>query len=221
MKQIKSQQSGFTLIEIAIVLVIIGLLLGGVLKGQEMIENSRIKAVVADMKGVSAAYFGYIDRFAKAQPGDELLATMTARGWTVTAGGNANGVLAITPAQTFTNGGEQTGFWQALRAAGFTTGASNAIGVAALPRTGSNSLLGVTIGPYGLVGISACVSGLTTKQARGIDTLIDGAEGNNLGDARGINGAANPLVPVAAAPAATAYNETTIVNTWNICRPLN
>jgi len=32
-------QSGFTLVEIAIVLVIIGLLLGGVLKGQELIEN--------------------------------------------------------------------------------------------------------------------------------------------------------------------------------------
>jgi prepilin-type N-terminal cleavage/methylation domain-containing protein len=219
MKQIKSQQSGFTLIEIAIVLVIIGLLLGGVLKGQELIENSRIKSVVADMRGVSASYNSYVDRFRQI-PGDETLPTLTARGWTVTAGGNANGVLAITPAQTFTNAGEQTGFWQALRAAGFTTGAPNAIGVAALPRTGSNSLLGVSNGPYGLVGISACVSGLTTKQARGIDTIIDGAEANNLGDARGINGAANPLVPVAAAPAATAYNETTIVNTWNMCRPL-
>ena len=34
-----ARQSGFTLVEIAIVLVIIGLLLGGVLKGQELIEN--------------------------------------------------------------------------------------------------------------------------------------------------------------------------------------
>ncbi len=37
------RQSGFTLVEIAIVLVIIGLLLGGVLKGQEMIANSRLQ----------------------------------------------------------------------------------------------------------------------------------------------------------------------------------
>ncbi len=42
------RQHGFTLVEIAIVLVIIGLLLGGVLKGQEMIENARIKSVVGD-----------------------------------------------------------------------------------------------------------------------------------------------------------------------------
>ena len=39
------QQSGFTLVEIAIVLVIIGLLLGGVLKGQELIEQSKIKRI--------------------------------------------------------------------------------------------------------------------------------------------------------------------------------
>ena len=42
-------QSGFTLVEIAIVLVIIGLLLGGVLKGQELIENGRVKNATNDM----------------------------------------------------------------------------------------------------------------------------------------------------------------------------
>ncbi|MDO9192415.1 MAG: prepilin-type N-terminal cleavage/methylation domain-containing protein, partial [Undibacterium sp.] len=56
MKFHQQRQSGFTLVEIAIVLVIIGLLLGGVLKGQEMIDNSRMKSVAADLRGVSAAY---------------------------------------------------------------------------------------------------------------------------------------------------------------------
>ncbi len=45
-------QSGFTLVEIAIVLVIIGLLLGGVLKGQELIENGRVKNAASDMNGI-------------------------------------------------------------------------------------------------------------------------------------------------------------------------
>ena len=40
-----NRQSGFTLVEIAIVLVIIGLLLGGVLKGQELITQAKIKNV--------------------------------------------------------------------------------------------------------------------------------------------------------------------------------
>jgi prepilin-type N-terminal cleavage/methylation domain-containing protein len=56
---IKARQGGFTLVEIAIVLVIIGLLLVGVLQGQEMIENGKVKKLVADMKGVSAAYYAY------------------------------------------------------------------------------------------------------------------------------------------------------------------
>jgi prepilin-type N-terminal cleavage/methylation domain-containing protein len=52
-------QKGFTLVEIAIVLVIIGLLLGGILKGQEMITQAKIKNVIADITGVSAAMYGY------------------------------------------------------------------------------------------------------------------------------------------------------------------
>ncbi|PPD44542.1 MAG: prepilin-type cleavage/methylation domain-containing protein, partial [Methylotenera sp.] len=39
----KRTQAGFTLIELAIVLVIIGLLLGGVLKGQELINSAKAK----------------------------------------------------------------------------------------------------------------------------------------------------------------------------------
>ena len=52
----KTVQKGFTLVEIAIVLVIIGLLLGGILKGQEMITQAKIKNAVADFSGISAAY---------------------------------------------------------------------------------------------------------------------------------------------------------------------
>ncbi len=56
------KQKGFTLVEIAIVLVIIGLLLGGVLKGQELIQNSKVKSVIADFEGISAGYWAYRDR---------------------------------------------------------------------------------------------------------------------------------------------------------------
>ena len=64
------RQHGFTLVEIAIVLVIIGLLLGGVLKGQEMITQARIKNVMNDLNGVTSAFFAYQDRY-KAIPGDD------------------------------------------------------------------------------------------------------------------------------------------------------
>ena len=220
MKLIKRQQSGFTLVEIAIVLVIIGLLLGGVLKGQEIIENSRIKSVVTDMRGVSAAFTGYFDRY-HALPGDELNATALARGWAVgAAGGNADGVLAMPQAQTFTNAAaEQAAMWQFLRASGFLSGDSLLVGVAGLPKAGTGGLMGASVTPYALQGPSTCVAGLTHKQAAGVDTIIDGTSGNNVGDARGAVGAANPLAPVAAAPAATAYNET-LATTWTMCRRL-
>ena len=91
----KSRQQGFTLVEIAIVLVIIGLLLGGILKGQEMITQAKIKNVIADFSGVSAAYHGYQDRY-RAIPGDDPNA---ASRWTTAPAaisGSGNGVVAGT-----------------------------------------------------------------------------------------------------------------------------
>ena len=66
----KRNQSGFTLIEIAIVLVIIGLLLGGVLKGQELINSARVKNLAGDFKNIPVFIYGYQDKF-KALPGDD------------------------------------------------------------------------------------------------------------------------------------------------------
>ena len=63
-------QAGFTLIEIAIVLVIIGLLLGGVLKGQELINNARVKSYANDFRNIPVYIYGYQDRF-RALPGDD------------------------------------------------------------------------------------------------------------------------------------------------------
>jgi len=68
--EFKNKQSGFTLVEIAIVMVIIGLLLGGVLKGQALIDNAKIRSVVNDMNGIQAAYYGYQDRMRVAPAAD-------------------------------------------------------------------------------------------------------------------------------------------------------
>ena len=60
---------GFTLVEIAIVLVIIGLLLGGVLKGQELINNAKVRAITDRQNSLKVAWFAFIDRFG-GLPGD-------------------------------------------------------------------------------------------------------------------------------------------------------
>src|SRR3954470_16572036 len=80
-------QAGFTLVDIAIVLVIIGLLLGGILKGQEMITQAKIKNIINDFNGLSAAMYSYQDRY-RALPGDDLNAVSR---WTGTQAGDGNG----------------------------------------------------------------------------------------------------------------------------------
>jgi len=78
--------AGFTLVEIAIVLVIIGLLLGGVLKGQSLIDNAKVKNVIQQSTSLQAAVNAYQDKF-RALPGDDAQAIAHVPG----ASGNGNG----------------------------------------------------------------------------------------------------------------------------------
>ena len=66
----KNSEAGFTLVEIAIVLIIIGLLIGGVIKGQAMIKNAKVKRLVSDIDGMRAAVLTFQDKFGML-PGDE------------------------------------------------------------------------------------------------------------------------------------------------------
>jgi prepilin-type N-terminal cleavage/methylation domain-containing protein len=104
-------QRGFTLVEIAIVLVIIGLLLGGVLKGQEMITNAKVRNLADQGSAIKAAYFAFQDRY-HALPGDYSQATNNING--AIANGGGNGQIGSTA--------ERGLVWQHLAAAGFITG---------------------------------------------------------------------------------------------------
>ena len=115
----RGRQKGFTLIEIAIVLVIIGLLLGGVLKGQELITSARVRNLISQQDGVKAAYFGFLDRY-RALPGDYTGATLNIANVAATAacgGGNGNGNGRIESA-----GNEHILVWEHLSKAGFING---------------------------------------------------------------------------------------------------
>lgn len=60
---------GFTLVELAIVLVIIGIILGAILKGQELINNAKVKRLQNDLRGLEAAIWTFYDRTGR-MPGD-------------------------------------------------------------------------------------------------------------------------------------------------------
>jgi prepilin-type N-terminal cleavage/methylation domain-containing protein len=123
------RQGGFTLIEIAIVLVIIGLLLGGVLKGQELITSARVRNIISQQDGVKAAYFGFLDRF-RALPGDYSLASTNIANVAAGANGNGNGQIRSVAAGDAID--EYIAVWDHLSKAGFINGSFT---YAALPET--------------------------------------------------------------------------------------
>lgn len=96
MKKNLNNQKGFTLVEIAIVMVIIGLLIGGVLKGQEMIKNAKVKRVTKQADEFRAAVISYQDRYA-IYPGDDNV-PVTHTGVAGLTAGNANGQVAAAEA---------------------------------------------------------------------------------------------------------------------------
>jgi len=112
----RRNQGGFTLVEIAIVLVIIGLLLGGILKGQELINSARVRNLADTNSGIQAAYYGFIDRYRQV-PGDMGSTQATqAIGTTITVGGDSNGQVGAG------NWGEASALWTHLTLAGFLQG---------------------------------------------------------------------------------------------------
>ena len=184
MKSIRNQQSGFTLVEIAIVLVIIGLLLGGILKGQELINSAKAKSYAQDFRTIQTALYGFQDRY-KALPGDFSGTRLTnsiagATATTVTAtenNGQINGAWDSTATAD-----ESCVFWQHLRLSGFLAGPTvvdctagsdylqkNADG----GRIGISSTMLITA-PTTMTGsFNICSSGISGKLAKQLDTQLD------------------------------------------------
>lgn len=187
MKSMKSQQSGFTLVEIAIVLVIIGLLLGGILKGQELINSAKVKNLANDFKTVPLYIYGYQDRF-KALPGDDPgafgaansghLPTSTAPAPSAADNGNGNGLIdGLWDAAA----GESYMFWRHVRAANFAAGTTdNTDTVNYPPKNVEGGRIGLTSntttnGPVaGMSGTYAfCSANLLGKFAKQLDSTLD------------------------------------------------
>ena len=226
------RSQGFTLVEIAIVLVIIGLLLGGILKGQEMITQAKIKNVIADYSGVSAAYHGYQDRY-RAIPGDDPNAGTR---WAVAPAavpGNGNGVVAGTynnacPAVVAAATPESCLFWDDLRRAGFVSGNGgqqpfNALtGLIGVQTGDGAAATGPTLlnlaGGNGFVGLIMCSANLPDKIAIAVDTQMDDGA-SNLGTVRALLQAA-PNPAIGAAQVSTPTYAETGTNTYTLCRSL-
>ena len=125
---------GFTLVELSIVLVILGLLVGGVLTGQSLIRAAELRSVTADFNRFSTAMNAFRDKYF-AVPGDMTNATAfwgtaggtgsnaacynTASTTSATCNGNGNGLIEWDPTLNFF---EVHRAWQHLANAGLIEG---------------------------------------------------------------------------------------------------
>lgn len=197
------RQAGFTLIEIAIVLVIIGLLLGGVLQGQQLIENSKVRSARNTFDGIATAFLTYRDNYGRLPGDDGDLSSLQARGgnWSsITLAGDTDGFIEVSAAETFTGGGEEAAFFQHLRAAALITGSTSDEGALALPQSPFGGLVGLTSDPMGgdgavgsipdLDGTKVCMAGVPGSAARALDTQMDDRQGTT-GRFRATVGGAN------------------------------
>jgi prepilin-type N-terminal cleavage/methylation domain-containing protein len=178
-----NRQKGFTLIEIAIVLVIIGLLLGGVLKGQELINNARVKSFANDFRNIPVYIYAYQDRF-RAIPGDDPQAVAHVGGVNATTPAGMLGNGQINGAwNSATNSDESCLFWSHIRLANLAPGSTTVTCDAAYyPTNASGGQIGVQSSngfttitlPTAMSGTyiicSAHISGQFVLQ---LDTLLD------------------------------------------------
>ena len=175
---LKTRQMGFTLVEIAIVLVIVGLLIGGVLKGQEMITNAKLKRVESDNAGLLAALYSYQDRYLQL-PGDDADAEGRFSIYVATDNANGNGDGAIglggdwdLPISTpwLSTGQETLKFFGHLRAAGLIAGGPLD---SARPSNAFGGPIGIQDGSLGMSGQVTIFGAIDGPIAKILDGRLD------------------------------------------------
>jgi prepilin-type N-terminal cleavage/methylation domain-containing protein len=173
----KKQQSGFTLIELAIVLVIIGLLLGGVLKGQELINSAKVKNMASDFRNIQVYIYAYQDKY-RALPGDDSRATGNVGATKNGLGdGKIDGVWSSVSVDD-----ESFNFWQHIRLAGLAAGGEVVADNSAYrPVNADNGRIGIQSGQTpsitGLKGVHVvCSDRVLGKYAKQLDVNLDNGD---------------------------------------------
>ncbi|MGQ2966302.1 type II secretion system protein [Methylophilus sp.] len=180
-----NRQQGFSLIELAIVLVIAGLLLAGVMRGQELIANAKVKSLASDFRNIPAYFYAYQDRF-RVLPGDDHAALAHLGGNNATSTGQQQDGLIQGAWNSDTATDESFLLWQHLRLAGLASGATDIKSTQYIPRNSEGGRLGVTsavaLGAVPAATFNSahvlCSDGILGRYATQLDTMLDDGAGN-------------------------------------------
>jgi type II secretory pathway pseudopilin PulG len=165
---------GFTLAELSIVLVTIGLIIGGVLTGQQIIQNARVTNALNAIQAYEAQFQTYVQNYG-ALPGDDPAAPT--RFSTATPPGNRNGDGVLQGFFDTTNSAEETRLlWADLRAAGLVKNQIGAgITTAIQPPNPFNGIYGFQNGAFNgaFNTIVLCLNNVPASAAQAIDSRLD------------------------------------------------
>jgi prepilin-type N-terminal cleavage/methylation domain-containing protein len=142
-KACSDSRQAFTLVELSIVLVILGLLVGGVLSGQSLIRAAELRSITSDLSKYMAATHAFRDKYFSL-PGDMTNATQfwgvlagtgsdttcqnTASTSKATCNGDGDGSLLSTIGGTAYSSYENFRYWQHLANAGLIEGLYTGLG---------------------------------------------------------------------------------------------
>lgn len=178
---------GFTLVELSIVLVIIGLIIGGVLTGQQIIQNARINNAINAIQGYQAQFQTYAQNYG-AVPGDDPGASArfpnanlcgSGGGGSGACNGNGDGVVgtgdSFDTALLAPPGGESRLVWAHLRAAGLVKNQVTGGSTAVQPPNPFGGIFGFQNGAFNNVFTTTvlCLNKLPANAGQAIDARLD------------------------------------------------
>jgi prepilin-type N-terminal cleavage/methylation domain-containing protein len=167
-----ASQAGFTLVELSIVLVIIGLIIGGVLTGRQIMLNAQITNAVNSVQAYQAQFQTYVQNYG-AMPGDDAIAQSRFSSANVPNLGNGDGTLNG-KYDSATDTDETRLVWADLRAAGLVKGAGSNT---AQPTNPFGGLYGFQRGAFTgsdvLTTNVLCLSGVPGEAAMSVDSRLD------------------------------------------------